>query len=36
MRDLVVRDIAVTGVAILSGRWYTLAAGHSREQHACA
>jgi hypothetical protein len=30
------QDIAVTGVAILSGRWYTLPAGHTREQHACA
>jgi hypothetical protein len=36
MNVLVVQDNAVTGVAIISGRWYTLAAGHSREQHACA
>ena len=30
------QDTIVTGVAIISGRWYTLPAGHSREQHTRA
>jgi hypothetical protein len=30
------QDTIVTGVAVISGRWYTLPAGHSREQHNCA
>jgi hypothetical protein len=28
-----IQDTIVTGVAIVSGRCYTLPAGHSREQH---
>jgi hypothetical protein len=30
---IVGQDTIVTGVAIVSGRWYTLPAGVTREQH---
>jgi len=31
-----VQDKNVTGVAAISERWYTVAAGHSMEQDDCA